>query len=419
MNSEQALVPMGPPIRHTDTYPLHSYHGHQFIFRLSPHVAGVEARFRKGKDAEELIITYDARRKILSAHPAKTITNIRNKIKLMQEKAANLPSTKAVTQQPRQINATSDVMQTVRDATAFCQNLRGKEFSLCMASNIIDDINKLTEAKTQLTQFRNNMSWRLRNYTCADDNMPSSDPIYSYTTSMADIKDLTVDVLLNKTHSKIWKVDNFVTDAECDILMKHGKPLLRRATVAGEDGSSVVSENRKANQAAYNMHKQNPHSDPLWGLFQRVLEMTNHHTGYDLKPPGQEDFTIIQYNPDDQYTPHCDGSCDNSQHISTGRVATAVLYCQAANRGGATSFTKSDIFVVPKRGSATFFSYKGADGRMDDGYTEHSGCPVLEGEKWITTVWMREGVSESQPWHLSDPTGIRIMDEYLNNSEEY
>lgn len=52
---------------------------------------------------------------------------------------------------------------------------------------------------------------------------------------------------------------------------------------------------------------------------------------------------------------------------------------QAAERGGATTFTKSDIFVVPKRGQATFFSYKGPDGRMDDGYTEHSGCPVLEG----------------------------------------
>jgi hypothetical protein len=37
-------------------------------------------------------------------------------------------------------------------------------------------------------------------------------------------------------------------------------------------------------------------------LFQRVLEMTNQHTGFTLEPPGQEDFTIIQYNPADQYT---------------------------------------------------------------------------------------------------------------------
>lgn len=37
-------------------------------------------------------------------------------------------------------------------------------------------------------------------------------------------------------------------------------------------------------------------------LFKRVLELTNQHTGYSLEPPGQEDFTIIQYNPSDQYT---------------------------------------------------------------------------------------------------------------------
>jgi len=111
--------------------------------------------------------------------------------------------------------------------------------------------------------------------------------------------------------------------------------------------------------------------------------------------------------------PHCDGSCDNSHHVSTGRVATAVLYCQvlrhllclspnsladrrslhlqnsrqAATRGGATTFSKSDIFVVPKRGQATFFSYKGPDGRMDDGYTEHSGCPVLDGEYCVVGAY--------------------------------
>ena len=34
---------------------------------------------------------------------------------------------------------------------------------------------------------------------------------------------------------------------------------------------------------------------------------------------------------------------------------------------------------------------------MDPGFTEHSGCPVLDGEKWIATVWMREGVSLERP----------------------
>ncbi len=47
---------------------------------------------------------------------------------------------------------------------------------------------------------------------------------------------------------------------------------------------------------------------------------------------------------------------------------------------------------------------------MDEGYTEHSGCPVLKGEKWITTFWMREGVSAAEDAVLFDPSGLRIME---------
>jgi hypothetical protein len=33
---------------------------------------------------------------------------------------------------------------------------------------------------------------------------------------------------------------------------------------------------------------------------------------------------------------------------------------------------------------------------------------VIEGEKWITTVWMREGVSKADPWTGFDPRGSRM-----------
>ena len=46
---------------------------------------------------------------------------------------------------------------------------------------------------------------------------------------------------------------------------------------------------------------------------------------------------------------------------------------------------------------------------MDDGYTQHSGCPVLEGEKWITTAWMRKGVTRSKNWSIYDPSGVEIL----------
>ena len=83
---------------------------------------------------------------------------------------------------------------------------------------------------------------------------------------------------------------------------------------------------------------------------------------------------------------------------------------QVADRGGGTTFTKADVFVKPTKGTATVFTYRGPDGLMDEGFTEHSGCPVLEGEKWISTFWMRDGVSKEQPWTVFDPTGIPILE---------
>jgi prolyl 4-hydroxylase len=44
--------------------------------------------------------------------------------------------------------------------------------------------------------------------------------------------------------------------------------------------------------------------------------------------------------------------------------------------------------VAPQRGNAAFFSYSHAAGRR----ALHGGAPVLAGEKWVATKWLREGV---------------------------
>lgn len=85
-------------------------------------------------------------------------------------------------------------------------------------------------------------------------------------------------------------------------------------------------------------------------------------------------------------------------HRRGNRVATMVVYCDVPEVGGATQFRNSGIHLKPKVGMATFFSYMGSDGVMDDGFTEHSGCPVLKGDKRIVTQWMRKGVDEKNPW---------------------
>merc|ERR1711935_192784 len=101
----------------------------------------------------------------------------------------------------------------------------------------------------------------------------------------------------------------------------------------------------------------------------------------------------------DRYTPHCDGECDGLEHKSGTRMATLVMYCTIPEVGGHTNFRNANVHVKPKKGSGVFFSYiDPATKVMDNGFTEHSGCPVFEGEKKIVTQWIRYGVDGDNPW---------------------
>jgi hypothetical protein len=197
--------------------------------------------------------------------------------------------------------------QELSEITRYCyssSNDSSQQFLPCMATNIMNDITALSDAKSKMQLYSSLISGRLRNYTCIDESMQTSTPIYTYNTTLqyrGMDREYEVNVLLDKNNSKIWTVDNFVSKEECDVFVEHGTPKLQRATVAAADGSSVVSESRKANQAGYKF--SGPLSDdPLGELYQRLLNMTNLHAGLQLQRGGQEEFTIIQYNIDDQYT---------------------------------------------------------------------------------------------------------------------
>lgn len=68
--------------------------------------------------------------------------------------------------------------------------------------------------------------------------------------------------------------------------------------------------------------------------------------------------------------------------------------------GGHTNFRNANVHVKPRTGDAIFFSYIDPITLLTDNkLTEHSGCPVIEGEKKIVTQWVRYGVDKENPWH--------------------
>ncbi len=106
---------------------------------------------------------------------------------------------------------------------------------------------------------------------------------------------------------------------------------------------------------------------------------------------------MIRYEVGQQYKPHYD-YFDPEQPgtpviLQRGgqRVATVVVYLNTPQRGGGTTFPDVKLEVAPVRGNAVFFSY---DRPHPSTRSLHGGAPVLEGEKWITTKWLRERAFE-------------------------
>ena len=125
---------------------------------------------------------------------------------------------------------------------------------------------------------------------------------------------------------------------------------------------------------------------------------------------GQEPVNAVYYKDNgDQYRPHCDGECGGGRDYLGSRLATGLSYCQVADQGGYTLFTRTGLKVVPKPRQMLFFGYmfNGANQgeAMDNGWTEHTGCPLRRGKKWIATMWYREGVTAEKNWEYYSRRG--------------
>ncbi len=108
-----------------------------------------------------------------------------------------------------------------------------------------------------------------------------------------------------------------------------------------------------------------------------------------------EGLQVLHYQPGAEYKPHYDYFDPNEPGTPTilkrggQRVATVIVYLGEPEKGGGTTFPNVNLVVAPKRGNAVFFSY---DKPHPSTLSLHGGAPVIAGEKWIATKWLREGV---------------------------
>jgi len=262
------------------------------------------------------------------------------------------------------------------------------------------------------------------NFTCVNTDLESSPDVDTEDwLSEKDGMTRTVHKKLERPASKIHVVSNFASDEECAAMEEEASSKLHAASTADGKGGAKVSAARKAMQAGikprFGEDGAPLDGNPIATLSQRVYEYTNHVLDMNLTHHGQEPLMSIQYfgrgrhdiEPD-RYTPHCDGKCTGEPHPSGGRMATMVIYCTLPTQGGFTNFQNANVHVRPQAGDAVFFSYfDPLTNLTDHGLTQHSGCPVYEGEKKIITQWVRYGVSADRPHSAFNTLGKLIAED--------
>lgn len=185
---------------------------------------------------------------------------------------------------------------------------------------------------------------------------------------------------------RIYLIENFLSPAECDHIIKEAaSKLVRSAIIDTDTGGGSINIARTSQGMDFEDH----HDPILTRIEKRVSKYTEIPLEYG------EVLQVLNYGVGAEFTPHYDyfesKYPGHAVHLDQAgqRVATLIMYLNTVDEGGETVFLRAGVKVKPVKGTAVLFYNCTPDGK-EDPLTLHSGSPVTKGEKWIVTKWMRQ-----------------------------
>lgn len=212
------------------------------------------------------------------------------------------------------------------------------------------------------------------------------EPDLSRFAPLVDAGDRAVKVLMALRQPRVVVFGDLLSDEECDGIIEHAsRRLARSETVAtASDGSEV-----NAARTSDGMFFERCENELIRRVESRIATLLRWPLDHG------EGLQVLRYRPGAEYQPHYDyfepGHVSTPNILKRGgqRVGTLVIYLNTPGAGGSTVFPDIGLDVVPVKGNAVFFSY---DRPHPSTQTLHGGSPVVEGEKWVATKWLRQGV---------------------------
>jgi len=209
-------------------------------------------------------------------------------------------------------------------------------------------------------------------------------PDLSSSARTVDAGDRQVEVLMTLRSPQLVVFGNLLSHDECDALMEAARPRMARSlTVQTRTGGEELNADRTS-QGMFFSRAENEVVTRIEARIARLLQWPVENG---------EGLQVLHYRPGAEYKPHYDyfdprepGTARITQRGGQ-RLATLIMYLNEPDRGGGTTFPDVGLEVMPRKGHAVYFAY---DRPHPATRTLHGGAPVLAGEKWVATKWLRE-----------------------------
>jgi prolyl 4-hydroxylase len=198
--------------------------------------------------------------------------------------------------------------------------------------------------------------------------------------------DRTIGVALRVQRPVVAVLVGVLSHQECDQLIELARPRLTPSTVVDPaTGLDTVAAHRNSEGMFFRLAE----TPFISKLDHRISQLMN------LPVQNGEGLQVLRYGPGTQSTPHFDflipSNPTNQQSLTRSgqRVSSLVIYLNDVPEGGETFFPEAALSVCPRKGHAVYFEYCN-DANQLDHLTLHAGAPVIAGEKWAVTKWMRQ-----------------------------
>lgn len=188
-----------------------------------------------------------------------------------------------------------------------------------------------------------------------------------------DNRTITAEVLHEEP--LIVKFLNVLSDEECQNLIDCASSRLERSKLAKKEISSI-----RTSSGMFFEENENSLISEIEKRISSLMHLPIEHA---------EGLQVLHYEPGQEFKPHFDFFGPNHPSSSNNRISTLVVYLNDVEEGGVTTFPNLGIVNVPKKGTAVYFEYFYNNQKLNE-LTLHSGEPVIQGEKWVATQWMRK-----------------------------